>query len=84
MCILNGIQIWPRDTILHIFQENPKDLPLYVCIRGVQQKCVCKQVIHDAHDSWFTKIKLREAYILSARTGQSSFINRNIRFSQHN
>jgi hypothetical protein len=29
---LNGIQIWPRDTILHIFQGNLRELPLYVYI----------------------------------------------------
>jgi hypothetical protein len=40
MCILNGIQIWPIDVILHIFQENPRDIPLYLCIWEVQQKCV--------------------------------------------
>jgi hypothetical protein len=50
MCILNGIQIWPRDAILHIFQGNPREMPLYVCILGVQQKYVCEQVIRDAHD----------------------------------
>jgi hypothetical protein len=37
MCILNGIQIWHRDAILQIFQGNPRELPLYVCIRYVQQ-----------------------------------------------
>jgi hypothetical protein len=46
---------------------------------------VCgEQVIRDAHDRWFTKIKLREAYVLSARTRQSGLANRTIRFSQHN
>jgi hypothetical protein len=81
MCILNRIQIWPRDAILHIFKENPRELPVYVCIRSVQQKSMCEQVIRDAHDGRFTKIKLRESYVLYAKTGQSSLRNQNIRFS---
>jgi hypothetical protein len=83
MCILNGIQIWAKDVILHIFLKKSKSAPLYVCIRGVQQKCG-EQIIRDAHDRWFTKIKLREAYVLSAKIGRSGLANRNIRFSQHN
>jgi hypothetical protein len=32
MCVLNEIQIWPRDIILHTFQGNPRELSLYLCI----------------------------------------------------
>jgi hypothetical protein len=42
---------------------------------------VGEQGIHDAHDRRFTKIKLREAYVQSTKTGQSGLVNRNIRFS---
>jgi hypothetical protein len=44
MCRLNEIQIWPIDAISHIFQGNPRELTLYVCIWEVQQQCVCKEV----------------------------------------
>jgi hypothetical protein len=48
MCILNGIQIWPRDAILHIFEGNLRGLPLYVCIRYVQQ-FVCENLNYVMH-----------------------------------
>jgi hypothetical protein len=72
-------KFWPK-SFCTFFQGNPKELPLYVCIRGVQQKCVCEQVIRDAHGRRFRKNKMREAYVLSAKTGQSGLVNRNIRF----
>jgi hypothetical protein len=35
MCILNGIQFWPLDVILHIFQGNPREPPpIYMHLRG--------------------------------------------------
>jgi hypothetical protein len=48
MCMLNGIQIWPRDAILHIFQGNPRELPLYVSIQYVQQ-FVCENMNYVMH-----------------------------------
>jgi hypothetical protein len=33
---LNGIQIWLIDAILHIFQGNLRELPLYLRIQEVQ------------------------------------------------
>jgi hypothetical protein len=43
-------------------------------------KGVCEQVIRDAHDTRFTTIKSREAYVLSVKTEHSGLANRNIRF----
>jgi hypothetical protein len=48
MCILNGIKIWPRDAILHIFQGNTRELPLYACIQYVQQ-FVCENMNYVMH-----------------------------------
>jgi hypothetical protein len=79
MCLLNGIQIWPIDNILHIFQVNPKKLPLSMHPERCNQS-VCKQLIHDAHDKLFTKIKVRETYFLSVKTEQSDLANWNLRF----
>jgi hypothetical protein len=43
---------------------------------------MCEQVIRDAHDKRFTKIKPRETYILSAKIGQSGLANQNIWFGK--
>jgi hypothetical protein len=40
MCILNEIQFWPKVPFCAFFQENPRELPLFICIHGVQQSCV--------------------------------------------
>jgi hypothetical protein len=32
--------ILAQNVILHIFQKNPRELPLYLCIHVVQQMCV--------------------------------------------
>jgi hypothetical protein len=48
MCILNRIQIWPKDAILHFFQGTPRVLPLYLCIRYVQ-KFVCVNMYYVLH-----------------------------------
>jgi hypothetical protein len=68
MCILNGIQIWPIDAILHIYQGNSREPP-YMYASSRCNNNVCKQVIHDAHDKKFTKIKARKIYVLSAKIG---------------
>jgi hypothetical protein len=81
MCILNGIQIWPIDVILHIFQENPIELP-YIYASERCNKNVCEQVIHYAYDKSFTKIKARETYVLSTKTEQFDLTNWNLRFFQ--
>jgi hypothetical protein len=66
---------------LYIFQENPRELTLYVCIRGVQQKCVnMYYMMHMARGS--QKIKAGETYALSAKTRQSVLGNWIIRFCQ--
>jgi hypothetical protein len=42
---------------------------------------VCEQVIRDAYDKRFTKIKVGETYALSVKTGQSGLKNWNIHLS---
>jgi hypothetical protein len=57
MCILNRIKIWPKDAILHIFQGTQRKLPLYLCIRYVQQLCVnMYYVMHMIGESLANKI----------------------------
>jgi hypothetical protein len=74
MCILNGIQFWPLDVILHIFQGNPREPP-YIYASERCNQSGCEHVLCDAHDKRFTIIKEKETYVLSTQTGQSSLVN---------
>jgi hypothetical protein len=72
----------PFCTFSRKFKRAP---PICMHSKCATKVCVCEQVMCDAHDRWFTKkIKLREAYVLSAKTGLFNLANRNIRFSYHN
>jgi hypothetical protein len=81
---LNEIQIWPIHAILHNFQGKTKRVPS-ICMhpRGATTS-VCEHVLRYAYDKKITKIKVRETYAMSVETGQSSLINRIIRFCQQN
>jgi hypothetical protein len=53
MCILNRIQIWPKDVILHIFQGTPRVPPISmhpICATI----CVSEHVLRGAHDKRIT------------------------------
>jgi hypothetical protein len=84
MCILNGIQIWPKDAILHIFQGNPRELPpISMHPRGATNVCLNKYyMMHMKRGS--QQLREKELYVLSAKTRQSSLANQNIRFCQQN
>jgi hypothetical protein len=45
---------------------------------------VCEQIICDAHDKSFTKIKVEETYALSVKTEQSNLRNWIIQFYHQN
>jgi hypothetical protein len=48
MCMWNRIQIWPKDSISHIFQRKLRELPLHLCIRYVQE-FVCVNINYVMH-----------------------------------
>jgi len=43
----------------HIYKKN-HELPLNLSIRGVQNKCVVKNIIHDAYDRYLTQQQDKE------------------------
>jgi hypothetical protein len=63
------------------FKEIQENSP-YIYVSKRCNKSVCEQIISDAYDKRFRKIKARETYVMSAKTGQSSLANRNIRFGK--
>jgi hypothetical protein len=82
VCILNGIQIWPIDAILHNFQGKSKRAPP-ICMHSRRAtKSVCEQVSHDAYDKKIITIKVGETYAISAKIRSSGFINRILQFFQ--
>jgi hypothetical protein len=83
MYILNEIQIWPIDAILHIYQGNLRELP-FMYASGRCNNNVCEHIIRDAYDKRFTKIKATRTYVLSAKIEQSGLAKRNIWFCQQN
>jgi hypothetical protein len=64
------------------FQENPRELPLYVCIRGVQQKCVnMYYVMHITGGSQKIKQEKHMLYLPKSdspvwESGSSSFVSK--------
>jgi len=52
----------------HIYKKN-HELPLNLSIRGVQNKCVVKNIIRDAYDRYLTQQQdKRNKSVLSAQT----------------
>jgi hypothetical protein len=49
MCILNGIQIWTRNIILHIFQGNPRELTLYIYMHLIGATIECVNMYYEMH-----------------------------------
>jgi hypothetical protein len=82
MCILNRIQFWLKDAILHIFLGKSRELPLYVCIQYEQPMCVSEYVLRDAHNRRIITNKIVETYTESIKIRQSSLTNRTIRFGK--
>jgi hypothetical protein len=63
MCISNGIQIWPKDVISHIFKENQESSP-YIYASDMCNNFVCEHELRDAHDRRITTNRL-EKHMLS-------------------
>jgi type VI protein secretion system component Hcp len=74
-----GIEMSFCTFFKEIQESSPYMYAFEVCNKSV---CVCEQVICDAHDRRFIKIKLREAYVLPTKIGHPSLANQNIRFEK--
>jgi hypothetical protein len=84
MCILNGIQIWPRDAILHTFQGNPRELP-HIYKSDKCNNFVCVNMYYVMHIiGGSQQLKFGETYAKSTKTGQSDLGNQIIWFCQQN
>jgi hypothetical protein len=55
-------------------KEIQESSPYMYAFEGCNNN-VCEQVLCDAYDKWFMKIKAGETYVLSAKTGQSGLGN---------
>jgi hypothetical protein len=84
MCILNEIQIWSKNAILHIFQGNPKELPyIYASDKCNNFVCVCVNMYYVIHMTGGSQqIKFGETYAKSVKTEQSGLGNQIIWFCQ--
>jgi hypothetical protein len=73
MCILNEIQIWPKDVILHIFKEIQESSP-YIYTFDKCNKFMCVNMYYVMHMiGGSQQIKFGETYAKSAKIRQSGF-----------